>query len=178
MCAAPGNGACTAPTRGPNLNRFAYTLPPPQPDHGGPSALVSRKPPHHRQPERTYDVASLRVFMLHTAFSNYHHVDLASWRESRGSVLLLGHLPFRSCLSGTASECLETASEPLGAPRLRSERLFENCSKKLCSALLCSVHGYARVHTSVYIYIYIYLCMYTSWTVLQTRKPFIYLFYI
>ena len=44
-----------------------------------------------------------------------------------------------------------------------------SCSKSLCSltlhsvahrsALPCSVHGYARVHTSIYIYIYMYVCM-------------------
>ena len=42
-----------------------------------------------------------------------------------------------------------------------------SCSKSLCSltlhsvahrsALPCSVHGYARVHTRIYIYIYIYI---------------------
>ena len=28
------------------------------------------------------------------------------------------------------------------------------CTVPLCPALLCSVHGYVRVHTSIYIYIY------------------------
>ena len=52
-------------------------------------------------------------------------------------------------------------------PPVRSKRLFERavrdrcsqklvsvalCSEPLHSALLCSVHGYARVHTSIYIY--------------------------
>ena len=56
-------------------------------------------------------------------------------------------------------------------PPVHSESLFEPavqdhyskvlvsvalCSESLYSALLCYVHGYARVHTSIYIYIYIY----------------------
>ena len=62
--------------------------------------------------------------------------------------------------------------EPAAVPPVRSKRLFERavrdrcsqklvsgalCSEPLHSALLCSVHGYARVHTSIYIYIYIYI---------------------
>ena len=57
--------------------------------------------------------------------------------------------------------------EPASVPPVRSKRLFETavrdhyskvlgsatlCSEPLYSALLCSVHGYARVHTSIYIY--------------------------
>ena len=53
--------------------------------------------------------------------------------------------------------------EPAAVPPVRSKRLFERavrdrcsqklvsvalCSEPLHSALLCSVHGYARVHTS------------------------------
>ena len=55
--------------------------------------------------------------------------------------------------------------EPLGARRLRSKRLFEDCVPRGCAKMLspltlssvsrrsvplCSVHGYARVHTSLY----------------------------
>ena len=58
--------------------------------------------------------------------------------------------------------------ELAAVPPLHSESLFEPavqdhyskvlvsvalCSESLCSALLCYVHGYARVHTSIYIYI-------------------------
>ena len=59
--------------------------------------------------------------------------------------------------------------EPASVPPVRSKRLFETaardhyskvlgsatlCSEPLYSALLCSVHGYVQVHTSI-IYIYI-----------------------
>ena len=55
---------------------------------------------------------------------------------------------------------------------MRSKRLFEAavrdhyskmlvsvtlCSEPLYSVSLCIVHGYARVHTSIYIYIYTYI---------------------
>ena len=76
-----------------------------------------------------------------------------------------------SSLPGAAS-ALEEAS----VPPVRSKRLFERavrdrcsqklvsvalCSEPLHSALLCSVHGYARVHASIYnIYIYIYVYIY------------------
>ena len=57
--------------------------------------------------------------------------------------------------------------EPASVPPVRSKRLFAPavqdryskvlfsvtlCCEPLYSALLCSVHGYARVHTSIYIY--------------------------
>ena len=60
--------------------------------------------------------------------------------------------------------------ELAAVPPLHSESLFEPAvqdhyskvlvsvalrSESLYSALLCYVHGYARVHTSIYIYIYI-----------------------
>ena len=60
--------------------------------------------------------------------------------------------------------------ELASVPPVHSESLFEPavqdhyskvlvsvalCSESLYSALLCYVHGYARVHTSIYIYIYI-----------------------
>ena len=66
------------------------------------------------------------------------------------------------------SVCSKRLSEPASVPPVRSKRLFERavrdrcsqklvsvalCSEPLHSALLCSVHGYARVHTSIYIYI-------------------------
>ena len=59
--------------------------------------------------------------------------------------------------------------ELASVPPVHSESLFEPavqdhyskvlvsvalCSESLYSALLCYVHGYARVHTSIYIYIY------------------------
>ena len=67
------------------------------------------------------------------------------------------------------SVCSKRLSEPASVPPVRSKRLFERavrdrcsqklvsvalCSEPLHSALLCSVHGYARVHTSIYIYIW------------------------
>ena len=84
---------------------------------------------------------------------------------------------------GTQKRRSGVSSEPLGAAqsllaleaciqRGCSKRLFKNavrrgCSKELSlltlssaslrSVPLCSVHGYARVHTSIYIYIYIYI---------------------
>ena len=60
--------------------------------------------------------------------------------------------------------------ELASVPPVHSESLFEPavqdhyskvlvsvalCSESLYSALLCYVHGYARVHTSIYIYIYV-----------------------
>ena len=60
--------------------------------------------------------------------------------------------------------CSKRLSEPASVPPVRSKRLFEHavrdrcsqkpvsvalCSEPLHSALLCSVHGYARVHTSI-----------------------------
>ena len=62
------------------------------------------------------------------------------------------------------SVCSKRLSEPASVPPVRSKRLFERavrdrcsqklvsvalCSEPLHSALLCSVHGYARVHTSI-----------------------------
>jgi len=59
--------------------------------------------------------------------------------------------------------------ELASVPPVHSESLFEPavqdhyskvlvsvalCSEPLHSALLCCVHGYARVHTSIYIYVY------------------------
>ena len=63
------------------------------------------------------------------------------------------------------SVCSKRLSEPASVPPVRSKRLFERavrdrCSQKLFSVTLCSeplysamlrsVHGYARVHTSMY----------------------------
>ena len=64
--------------------------------------------------------------------------------------------------------------ELASVPPVHSESLFEPavqdhyskvlvsvalCSESLYSALLCYVHGYARVHTSIYIYIHIILIL-------------------
>ena len=80
----------------------------------------------------------------------------------------------RACLGAASATkmadlaCSKRLSEPASLPPVRSKRLFERavrdrcsqkrvsvalCSEPLHSALLCSVHGYARVHTSIYIYI-------------------------
>ena len=86
------------------------------------------------------------------------------------SGLLRGH-------SGAQNGCSSLLQAPSDARHCCSSLLRANCdarnhlrgscSKKLCSvtlhsvaprsALPCSVHGYARVHTSIYIYIYIYI---------------------
>ena len=70
------------------------------------------------------------------------------------------------------SVCSKRLSVPASVPPVRSKRLFERavrdrcsqklvsvaaCSEPMHSARLCCVHGYARVHTSIYIYIYIYI---------------------
>ena len=72
--------------------------------------------------------------------------------------------------SGAARMRLKSVFKPASVPPVRSKTLFEPavrdhyskvlvsvslCSEPLHSALLYSVHGYARVHTSIYIYIYI-----------------------
>ena len=72
-------------------------------------------------------------------------------------------------LPGAQKRRSGASSEPLGAAQslLALEACIQRgCSKRLSllplssaslgSAPLCSVHGYARVHTSIYIYIYIY----------------------
>ena len=57
-----------------------------------------------------------------------------------------------------------------GRSHLTLEEAFGNAARRicprlhlrsvtLCSATLCCVHGYARVHTSIYIYIYMYMGM-------------------
>ena len=69
-------------------------------------------------------------------------------------------------------QCAQRGCPSLLLPPVSSKRLFERavrdrcsqklvsvalCSEPLHSALLCSVHGYARVYTSIIIYIYIYI---------------------
>jgi|AACY02.13.fsa_nt_gi hypothetical protein len=77
----------------------------------------------------------------------------------------------RKCRTGAASEPLNWRSKMQEALRWGRLALKEcgqrGCSKRqsllsvssvlLFSVPLCSVHGYARVHTSIYIYIYIYM---------------------
>ena len=63
-----------------------------------------------------------------------------------------------------------------GRSHLTLEEAFGNAARRicprlhlrsvtLCSATLCCVHGYARVHTSIYIYIYNVLCAVYAWCV-------------
>ena len=60
---------------------------------------------------------------------------------SAAKALLLGHFALKNCARKYWSKMLQSVLL---------------CSVPLYSAPLCSVHGYARVHTSIYIYIYIY----------------------
>ena len=75
------------------------------------------------------------------------------------SGLFRGHSGAQSGCSGLLCCCSDAQNDV-------QSHIQGSCSKKLCSvtldsvaqhsALLCSVHGYARVHTSIYIYIYIW----------------------
>ena len=84
--------------------------------------------------------------------------------------------------------------ELASVPPVHSESLFEPavqdhyskvlvsvalCSESLYSALLCYVHGYARVHTSIYIYIlYTHLFdLSTSLSVSLSLSVYIYMLY-
>ena len=76
--------------------------------------------------------------------------------------------------SGAARMRLKSVFKPASVPPVRSKTLFEPavrdhyskvlvsvslCSEPLHSALLYSVHGYARVHTSIYTYTSVDPCM-------------------
>ena len=68
--------------------------------------------------------------------------------------------------SRSRSSCSSLPRSRSGVQKLRSELLFGETvsvrlfSESLCSAPLCFVHGYARVHISLHIYIYIYKYIY------------------
>ena len=79
--------------------------------------------------------------------------------------------------SGAARMRLKSVFKPASVPPVRSKTLFEPavrdhyskvlvsvslCSEPLHSALLYSVHGYARVHTSILIYSY-FLAVEMGW---------------
>ncbi len=88
--------------------------------------------------------------------------------------------------SGAARMRSKSLFEPASVPPVRSKRLFEPavrdhyakvlvlvalCSEPLHPALLGTVHGYARVHTSIYIYIDIIYMVRRGWAVGAADPP-------